>query len=48
LFDGDEGHRVHPLAARKSGRIASIVGFRSSDESAWVAGEFIRASGGLK
>jgi 3-oxoacyl-[acyl-carrier protein] reductase len=52
LFDGDEGKKV--IASTPLGRlgtpadIARVVVFLASDESAWVTGEVIRASGGLK
>jgi 3-oxoacyl-[acyl-carrier protein] reductase len=52
LFEGDKGKKL--IAATPLGRlgtpddIARVVGFLASDESAWVTGEVIRASGGLK
>jgi 3-oxoacyl-[acyl-carrier protein] reductase len=52
LFEGDEGKKV--IASTPLGRlgtpadIARVVVFLASDESAWVTGEIIRASGGLK
>ena len=52
LFEGDEGKKV--IASTPLGRlgtpadIARVVVFLASDESAWVTGEVLRASGGLK
>src|SRR5262249_3449783 len=52
LFEGDEGKKV--ISSTPLGRlgtpadIARVVVFLASDESAWVTGEVIRASGGLK
>jgi 3-oxoacyl-[acyl-carrier protein] reductase len=52
LFEGDEGKKV--IASAPLGRlgtpadIARVVVFMASDDSAWVTGEIIRASGGLK
>jgi 3-oxoacyl-[acyl-carrier protein] reductase len=52
LFEGDEGKKV--IASTPLGRlgtpadIARVVVFLASDESAWVTGEVIRASGGMK
>jgi 3-oxoacyl-[acyl-carrier protein] reductase len=52
LFEGDEGKKF--IAATPLGRlgapadIARVVAFLASDESAWVTGEIIRASGGVK
>jgi 3-oxoacyl-[acyl-carrier protein] reductase len=52
LFEGEEGKKL--IAATPLGRlgtpadIARVVGFLASDESAWVTGEIVRASGGLK
>ena len=52
LFEGDEGKKV--IASTPLGRlgtpadIARVVVFLASDESAWVTGEVIRASGGLR
>jgi 3-oxoacyl-[acyl-carrier protein] reductase len=52
LFEGDEGKKL--IAATPLGRlgtpadIAGVVGFLASDDSAWVTGEIIRASGGVK
>jgi 3-oxoacyl-[acyl-carrier protein] reductase len=52
LFEGDEGKKV--IASTPLGRlgtptdIAKVVVFLASDESAWVTGEIIRASGGMK
>jgi 3-oxoacyl-[acyl-carrier protein] reductase len=52
LFEGDEGKKV--IASTPLGRlgtpadVAHVVGFLASDDSAWVTGEVIRASGGLK
>ncbi len=52
LFDGDEGKKV--MASTPLGRlgtpadIARVAVFLASDDSAWVTGEVIRASGGLK
>jgi 3-oxoacyl-[acyl-carrier protein] reductase len=50
LFEGEEGKKI--IATVPLGRlgtpadIARVVGFLASDESAWVTGEIIRASGG--
>lgn len=52
LFEGDEGKKV--IASTPLGRlgtpadIARVVVFLASDDSAWITGEIIRASGGLK
>jgi 3-oxoacyl-[acyl-carrier protein] reductase len=52
LFEGDEGKKV--IASAPLGRlgtpadIARVVAFLASDDSAWVPGEIIRASGGMK
>jgi 3-oxoacyl-[acyl-carrier protein] reductase len=52
LFEGEEGKKV--IASTPLGRlgtpadIARVVVFLASDESAWVTGEIIRASGGMK
>ena len=52
LFEGDEGKKL--IAATPLGRlgtpddIARVVVFLASDESAWITGEVIRASGGMK
>jgi 3-oxoacyl-[acyl-carrier protein] reductase len=52
LFEGEEGKKV--IASTPLGRlgtpadIARVVVFLASDESAWVTGEVIRASGGMK
>src|SRR5262249_5834413 len=52
LFEGEEGRKV--IAATPLGRlgtpadIARVVVFLASDESAWITGEVIRASGGVK
>jgi 3-oxoacyl-[acyl-carrier protein] reductase len=52
LFEGDEGKRV--IASTPLGRlgtpadIARVVVLLASDDSAWVTGEIIRASGGMK
>jgi 3-oxoacyl-[acyl-carrier protein] reductase len=52
LFAGEEGKRL--IAATPLQRlgtpadIARVVGFLACDDSAWITGEIIRASGGLK
>ena len=52
LFEGEEGKKI--VASTPLGRlgtpadIARVVVFLASDESAWVTGEVIRASGGMK
>jgi len=52
LFEGEQGKSL--IAATPLGRlgtpadVARVVGFLASDDSAWVTGEIIRASGGLK
>jgi 3-oxoacyl-[acyl-carrier protein] reductase len=52
VFDGDEGKKI--IASIPFGRlgtpadIARVAVFLASDDSAWVTGEIIRASGGQK
>jgi len=52
LFKGEHGRKliaVTPLGRLgKPDDIARVVVFLASDESAWVTGEMIRASGGVK